>query len=105
MMTKEEIVTIFKEHYVQGGSTACQDFFPELTAHQIRRLASNNHIQLAVWITEETDSIIRKHYPDGGSKECMELIPGVQAARISSCLLYTSPSPRDKRQSRMPSSA
>ena len=24
---------------------------------------------------------------------------------ISSCLLYTSPSPRDKRQSRMPSSA
>ena len=25
--------------------------------------------------------------------------------RIRSCLLYTSPSPRDKRQSRMPSSA
>ena len=27
------------------------------------------------------------------------------AARLSGCLLYTSPSPRDKRQSRMPSSA
>ena len=27
------------------------------------------------------------------------------AAQILSCLLYTSPSPRDKRQSRMPSSA
>ena len=26
-------------------------------------------------------------------------------ARINACLLYTSPSPRDKRQSRMPSSA
>ena len=26
-------------------------------------------------------------------------------ARIQACLLYTSPSPRDKRQSRMPSSA
>ena len=25
--------------------------------------------------------------------------------RVGSCLLYTSPSPRDKRQSRMPSSA
>ena len=25
--------------------------------------------------------------------------------RVSTCLLYTSPSPRDKRQSRMPSSA
>ena len=32
----------------------------------------------------------------------------IEATRISisrSCLLYTSPSPRDKRQSRMPSSA
>ena len=28
-----------------------------------------------------------------------------QATRLGSCLLYTSPSPRDKRQSRMPSSA
>ena len=27
------------------------------------------------------------------------------AAQFESCLLYTSPSPRDKRQSRMPSSA
>ena len=27
------------------------------------------------------------------------------AGRTDSCLLYTSPSPRDKRQSRMPSSA
>ena len=29
----------------------------------------------------------------------------VQGARNGTCLLYTSPSPRDKRQSRMPSSA
>ena len=29
----------------------------------------------------------------------------VDAARATPCLLYTSPSPRDKRQSRMPSSA
>ena len=28
-----------------------------------------------------------------------------QAEHVLSCLLYTSPSPRDKRQSRMPSSA
>ena len=40
------------------------------------------------------------------------LLPAVQAVResarqtqCSNCLLYTSPSPRDKRQSRMPSSA
>ena len=29
----------------------------------------------------------------------------MQSAGIDACLLYTSPSPRDKRQSRMPSSA
>ena len=28
-----------------------------------------------------------------------------EIARVMTCLLYTSPSPRDKRQSRMPSSA
>ena len=34
-------------------------------------------------------------------------LPNVQECRnaVSVCLLYTSPSPRDKRQSRMPSSA
>ena len=30
---------------------------------------------------------------------------GVGGAGVRGCLLYTSPSPRDKRQSRMPSSA
>ena len=29
----------------------------------------------------------------------------VDASALKACLLYTSPSPRDKRQSRMPSSA
>ena len=33
------------------------------------------------------------------------LVPDVVSAEYDSCLLYTSPSPRDKRQSRMPSSA
>ena len=32
-------------------------------------------------------------------------LPRVLGARRGPCLLYTSPSPRDKRQSRMPSSA
>ena len=37
-----------------------------------------------------------------------EIKPGSQSdpdIQLSACLLYTSPSPRDKRQSRMPSSA
>ena len=37
--------------------------------------------------------------------EQLSYLPREQAARLQDCLLYTSPSPRDKRQSRMPSSA
>ena len=33
------------------------------------------------------------------------MVPGLIAGLYQRCLLYTSPSPRDKRQSRMPSSA
>ena len=35
----------------------------------------------------------------------VKLIAEVDVNFINTCLLYTSPSPRDKRQSRMPSSA
>ena len=38
-------------------------------------------------------------------KEGIMFTPGTEMAKICACLLYTSPSPRDKRQSRMPSSA
>ena len=42
---------------------------------------------------------------DAGAEQLSEEpLLSVHAA-LSSCLLYTSPSPRDKRQSRMPSSA
>ena len=37
--------------------------------------------------------------------EQLQLLQAVRDAVGSDCLLYTSPSPRDKRQSRMPSSA
>ena len=43
----------------------------------------------ATWIPNE----LIENYPRGGIQ------------LLESCLLYTSPSPRDKRQSRMPSSA
>ena len=35
----------------------------------------------------------------------VEVTSEVQVEQVTPCLLYTSPSPRDKRQSRMPSSA
>ena len=39
----------------------------------------------------------------GGVKANVDISMSVEKGKI--CLLYTSPSPRDKRQSRMPSSA
>ena len=62
-----------------------------------------------------TPEFIRKSHPDvmtitGPQKfnevlnSITENIP-VKSNRFEACLLYTSPSPRDKRQSRMPSSA
>ena len=39
----------------------------------------------------------------GKKGEVTALLKGL--GKLSACLLYTSPSPRDKRQSRMPSSA
>ena len=45
----------------------------------------------------------------GHCKETIEStinsLENVEAVNVDICLLYTSPSPRDKRQSRMPSSA
>ena len=46
-----------------------------------------------------------------GYEDAVQMLVGVAAlamfpyAQLYNCLLYTSPSPRDKRQSRMPSSA
>ena len=42
-------------------------------------------------------------YPDGSGHRLKQKLAAMHG--IEPCLLYTSPSPRDKRQSRMPSSA
>ena len=63
---------------------------------------------LFVWVTKTYQGTDNKQY--GGKKyfkgryKDSEIQIGVFGTRYG-CLLYTSPSPRDKRQSRMPSSA
>ena len=66
-------------------------------------------------ITALTDCLNSAGYQVKVVKISKDVIPRIVAVaphdetdeyeRISVCLLYTSPSPRDKRQSRMPSSA
>ena len=56
------------------------------------------------WSQVETGSAITWKYPS-----CLllgeESVGEFYSVALTNCLLYTSPSPRDKRQSRMPSSA
>ena len=55
---------------------------------------------------EETGDARPDHYSQKeGSIECIAAIEQLCDEHQNDCLLYTSPSPRDKRQSRMPSSA
>ena len=40
-----------------------------------------------------------------GSKKGKQFVSNTKSAKYRNCLLYTSPSPRDRQKSRMPSSA
>ena len=53
----------------------------------------------------ELDFYSRPILEADGRKRWELLITSTPTASSDACLLYTSPSPRDKRQSRMPSSA
>ena len=49
--------------------------------------------------------MVRSHYCYRAGRLSAVFLLAVDDSRFTVCLLYTSPSPRDKRQSRMPSSA
>ena len=58
------------------------------------------NVQVAL-LSEKIDSLsnhFKSHKKDNHSRRGLLMM-------VNNCLLYTSPSPRDKRQSRMPSSA
>ena len=40
-----------------------------------------------------------------GTQMVLDIYPGPEDGNVYNCLLYTSPSPRDRQKSRMPSSA
>ena len=58
----------------------------------------------AKWL--EAESIAWWHFPEKECERCLVRFRGALiAGRNYGCLLYTSPSPRDRQKSRMPSSA
>ena len=59
------------------------------------------HVHMSIW--KDKQPLFAGDEYAGLSEQCLHYIGGI--IKHSNCLLYTSPSPRDKRQSRMPSSA
>ena len=72
----------------------------------------------AVWLVENTTLTFKqiaefcnlheleiKGIADGDVAKGIKAYNPILAGQLSSCLLYTSPSPRDRQKSRMPSSA
>ena len=77
-------------------------------------LTSNSFADITFWTTEVQPARMEKQMEMAKSFESktgikVEVIPveekDLGSRATAACLLYTSPSPRDKRQSRMPSSA
>ena len=64
-------------------------------------ISGSTHQRLGASLAEEMNSefcgVVNRHFPDG--ERYIRVLMDV------SCLLYTSPSPRDRSLSRMPSSA
>ena len=55
-------------------------------------------------VEQVTEAITRTAGPTISKKDCARVVDAFLDA-IKDCLLYTSPSPRDRQKSRMPSSA
>ena len=56
-------------------------------------------------VVEETANTAKDTADDAKAAADAATIASVNAAQVNHCLLYTSPSPRDRQKSRMPSSA
>ena len=59
----------------------------------------------ATFVAEKNEQVVFLVMPDATKPEIKAAVELLFKVQVESCLLYTSPSPRDKRQSRMPSSA
>ena len=89
----------------QFESSGMREFLKKLKPTAIEDLIAMNALYRPGPMKNIDDFISRKHgkkkidYPHASMEEILSETYGII------CLLYTSPSPRDKRQSRMPSSA
>ena len=84
----------------------------KLDTSRLRKFAQFARQALHAQVSTQLDSVLRpsslerREFPEAVTKleESLKPLKGVKA-NAQSCLLYTSPSPRDRTRSRMPSSA
>ena len=91
------------------GATEHAKAFPALFGDEVG--AAKESLR-ALEVAEEHDrrearqlEALQKKWGEEAHRQRKEAAAAAARAKDTSCLLYTSPSPRDKRQSRMPSSA
>ena len=108
-LAAEELLNALKQH--AGYSTAGGQIVRERAATEIRRVAK---MQPGGGTVEDrvmhVSSALEKYFCENPEVDALyrasngEYLPG-RLSQCPSCLLYTSPSPRDRQKSRMPSSA
>ena len=98
----QEVPSPFFESY-HGGIWPC-DTLPAIHAMKVcDRITNQDKYQVTIdqWLKDVKQTLDS----ETGLIPHSNLADGKQTGQGRACLLYTSPSPRDKRQSRMPSSA
>ena len=83
---------------------------PMNTIHGLYRSYQNNSTKPSIVVQAYLDKIERLNprlgaYQNTWADTALEMAAAADKALASGCLLYTSPSPRDRQKSRMPSSA
>ena len=94
----------FSESSINSRFGSSQEVFENLTG----RVGSGQEVFKTAWIVSGQMSTTSSIFSPVGSGHADPTRPdprGLPRSVNNPCLLYTSPSPRDKRQSRMPSSA
>ena len=96
------IVDWMRSPFHRAHKGALKGVRPDEMAGQVARaLLSRNNIQA----DQIDDLLLGCAYPEGEQGYNVGRLVSFLSGLPDTCLLYTSPSPRDKRQSRMPSSA
>ena len=101
--TSQDLCTKFRKNYKFGKVGHSGTLDPLATGLML--LATNKYTKLFDYIDDTTKNY-RVEALLGFKSETLDIMSEmIKTDDIVACLLYTSPSPRDKRQSRMPSSA